>query len=174
MRLMKSYHQFEMDSKVALAEMVRESIVRALKKQNVAVPERNAASSASALDPAVVEPFRYVVHLFDWHEGDRMDQDLINKLKQTPELFNDNTPRVFTALAHVAKVGGCLPNLVAYTTFMTHVCAHRSKAGFAIDDGYLDMIASSVHHSDCILDWEELRKQLVPFREQSVIVGYEN
>ena len=171
---MKSYHNFEMDSKVSLAEMVRQSIVCALKKQNVAVPERNAAANASALDPAVVEPFRYVVHLFDWREGDRMDQDLINKLKLTPELFNDKTPRVFTALARVAKVGSCLANLVAYTTFMTHVCAHRSKAGFAIDDGYLDMIASSVYHSDGILDWEELRKQLVPFREQSVIAGYEN
>ena len=173
MQLVKQYHHHssEMDSKVALAEMVRESIVRTLKKQNVVVSERK---SDSEIDSTVMRSFHFAVDLYDAREGQRMEQDLFIKLELTPEFFDNHTPLVFTALANRAKVGSCLAALVAYTTFMTHVCTHRVKAGFAIDDAYLNMLTSSVDHSDDILDWEELRKQLIPFRERSIGVGYDD
>ena len=83
-----------MDSKVALAEMVRESIVRALKKQNVVVPER---TSDFEIDSTVIRCFHYVVDLFEGCYGERIEQQLFNRFELSPEMFDN--PLVLTALA---------------------------------------------------------------------------
>ena len=158
-----------MESKVALVEMVRESIVRALKKQNIVVPERN---SDCVIDSTVMRCFHFAVDLFEGRDGDRMEREMFNRFELPPEMFD--TPLVLTALASEVQVGKCFGRLVAHVTFLSHVCARRAKAGIAINDAYLDMLTSSVDHVGVTLNWDELRRQLDVFREQSIIAGCGN
>ena len=158
-----------MDSKVALAEMVRESIVRALKKQNVIVPERK---SDFEIDSTVMRCFHYALDLFEGCYGERIEQQLFDRFELSPEMFDN--PLVLTALASEVQVGKCFGRLVAHITFLSHVCVRRAKAGIVIDDAYLDMLTSSVDHTGVTLVWEDIRRHLDAFREQSIIAGYEN
>ena len=167
MRLIKPYHYSEMNSKVALTEMVPESIMFGLRKLCVAVPER---SSASAIDPLVIATFRCAVDLFEARDGWRMEQ-LFDRLQLIPEFLN--TPMILSAYANMIEVGSCLGCIVAYTTFLTHACARRARAGTAIDDAYLDLVITSLDYTGIELDWQEVCRLLDVFREQAMTDGYE-
>ena len=148
-----------METKTALAEMVRESIVRHLKKQNVAAPEH---ISAVEIDKSVSGSFHFAMDLFEQHDGHRMERELFSKLELTPQFFN--TMESLAMLAGEVNVGSHLGRLVAYSTFLAHVCVHRVKSGVAVDDAYLDMLTSSVDSTGGTLEWEEICNQLKIFR----------